>query len=282
PWLLAWATDDEPSDHRRLKFDYGGVAQDPADVVRQAAPWRAAARAAGRAIPIWTNHVGPHIYPDWARNNALMQDYMRGPASDWLSADSYPPQEGRPVVIRTADGYASTTQGVILDRQRAWSGGKPAMAIIGTSAFRPLLAVPTPEQFRAMAWSAVIHGAVGIVYFPVRLPPSWSFDATPPALVQAVVAFDRRIASLQDVLVDAKVGGRRPYTLWRSANPGAAPTAGQLPYPFEASEIATPKGPFRIVLNLSDKPQTLDRPRWGLARANFRPYEARMAYGPRR
>ncbi|MBS0360624.1 MAG: hypothetical protein JSR98_04535 [Proteobacteria bacterium] len=277
--LLAWATQDEPSNVVKGKFDYGGVAQDPAEVVREAAPWRAAAKAAGKTLPIWTNHVGPHIYPDWAQKSVLMQDYMKGPASDWLAADSYPVEEKRPVVIRSNDGYTSTTQGVVIDRQLAWSGGKPVMAFIGTAAFGDQTPVPTPEEFRVMAWSSVIHGAIGIIYFPIRLSPSFTFDATPPQLVRALTEFDRQAAGLQDVLVDTAAGGRRPFTLWRSADEGAAPAAGQLPYPFEASEIPTAKGPFRIVLNLSDRPQTLDRPAWGLSHTVFQPYEVKMAYG---
>jgi len=183
------------------------------------------------------------------------------------------------MVIRAAEGYVSTTQGVIIDRQRAWSRGKPVMTILAVSAFQPGIGIPTLDKFRAMAWSSVIHGAVGVIYFPVRLPPAWSFAATPPELVRAITDFDRQVNGLQAVLVDSQAGGRRPFILWRSADDGAAPTAGQLPYPFEASEIPTAKGPFRIVLNLTDRPQTLDRPAWGLAHAVFQAYEVKKAYG---
>lgn len=274
--LLAWATTDEPSDKSRGVLTYGQVREDPAAVEREAAPWRAAARAAGRYVPIWTNHVGPHIYPDWARDNALMHDYMEGPESDWLAGDAYPIEGGESFVIASNDGYASTTQGIILDRQRAWSGGKPAMAFIGTSAFAAGGPQPTAAQFNAMAWSSVIHGAVGVVYFPVQFTPSWSFDATPPEMARAIASFDRRIAALDGVLMDRARGGRTPFTLHRSAAPGAAPREGQLPYPFEAAEIPTAQGPYRIILNLAAVDQVLDRPDWGLNKAVFRPYEARI------
>lgn len=279
PYLLAWATDDEPSDIRKLWLDYGRVAQDPADVVKQAAPWRAAAKAAGKFMPIWTNHVGPHISPDWAQNNALMRDYMRGPASDWLAADSYPIEDHKPLVVRSNDGYVSTVQGLILDRQRAWSGGKPVMTFVGTSPFNERSATPSVAEFNLMAWSGVIHGAVGIIYFPVRFSPTWSFDATPPQLVQAITAFDRQIAEMDPVLMDGQAGGRSPYRLFRSAAEGAAPAADQLPYPFEASEIATPRGPLRIILNLSDRPRTFRKLEWGLKDVAFAPYAVRLAYG---
>jgi len=276
PHLLAWSTKDEPSNNS-VMLDYGFVTQDPAKVQQQAAPWRAAAKAQGRFVPIWTNHVGPHIYPDWARNNALMRDYMEGPKSDWLSADAYPIQDHKPFVIQSNDGYTSTTQGVILDRQIAWSGGKPVMTFIATSAFSGGSPLPTTAQFNAMAWSSVIHGAVGIIYFPVRLAP-WTFDATPTYLAKAITAFDREISSLGKVLINPVSGGRRPYTVFRAANQGAAPKALQLPYPFEACEIATKQGPFRIVLNLSDKDQVLDKPEWGLNHAIFHAFDVRRGY----
>jgi hypothetical protein len=276
--LLAWATKDEPSDNK-LRLDYGWVQQDPAQVLQQAAPWRAAAKARGRFVPIWTNHVGPHISPDWAQKNALMRDYMEGPESDWLAADSYPNQGHKPFVIQSNDGYTSTVQGVVLDRQIAWSHGKPVMTFIGTSDFNNNGGLPTAAQFNVMAWSSVIHGAVGVIYFPVHFDP-WSFDATPPDLVRALSAFDREVAGLQKVLMNDTAGGRRPSTLFRSANSGAAAGRGQLPYPFEASEIPTSQGPYRIILNLSDKAQVLNKPEWGLSNAAFQGYEIRKGYAP--
>ena len=276
--LLAWATDDEPSDTKVGRVDYGSVAHDPADVVKQAAPWRAAAKAAGRFVPVWTNHIGPHIYPDWARNSRIMREYMAGPASDWLSSDSYPIQEHRPLVIQASEGYAATSIGVALDRQRAWSGGKPVMSFIGTSPFSDTAPAPSAGEFALMAWSSVIHGAVGIIYFPIRFSPAFSFDATPPELIRAITAFDRQIAAINDILVDPKAGGRAPYKLFHAAGDGARPAADQLPYPFEAAEIATPRGPYRIILNLTPQDQVLDRPDWGLRQATFPPYGVRMGF----
>jgi hypothetical protein len=206
-----------------------------------------------------------------------MHDYMQGPESDWLSADSYPIQEHLPFVIQSAAGYTSTTQGVTLDRLAAWSGGKPVMAMIGTSAYGDTSGVPTPGQFNAMAWSAVIHGATGVVYFPVDLTP-FAFDVTPAPLVQAITAFDQQIASIDKILMNETAGGRDPFTVFRSANPGAAVKAGQLPYPFEATEIQTAQGPYRIILNLSDQAQVLNKPEWGLSNVTFQGYEVQKGY----
>jgi hypothetical protein len=280
PHLLAWSTLDEPSNTTDGILDYGHVAEDPAQVAAEAAPWRAAAQAAGKFMPIWTNHVGPHIWPDWAQHNALMYDYMQGGESDWLSADSYPIQAGQNFVIQTNDGYTSTVQGVTLDRQEAWSGGKPVMAFIGTSAFTAGGPAPTGAEFTAMAWSAVIHGAVGVIYFPVQFQPSWSFDATPPDVVAAITAFNLKISGLDSILMDEAHGGRNPFIVFHSANAGAAPLAGQLSYPFEATEIQTGQGPFHIVLNLSDHDQVLNMPQWGFGAATVHGYDVVMGYTP--
>lgn len=221
PHLLAWAQQDEPS-NTTSTLDYDHVAMTPAELQQEAAPWRAAAAAEGKFIPVWANHVGGHIYPDWAQNNALMKDYMAGGESDWLSSDSYPIQEKQPFVIQSDDGYTSTTQGITLDRQEAWSGDKPAMAFIGTSAYNDGDPVPTVGQFNAMAWSSVIHGATGITYFPVDLSP-WSYDSTPADLVTALTAFDKQVTSINDILMNQASGGREPFTVsdpvfrrWRS------------------------------------------------------------------
>lgn len=277
PQLLAWSTWDEPSDTTIGVLDYGSVRQDPAQVTQEAAPWRAAAQAEGKFLPVWTNHIASHIYPDWAQTNVLMHDYMEGTESDWLSADSYPIQGGQAFVMPSNDGYTSTTQGITLDREAAWSGGKPVMSFIGTSAFTDTSAQPTPGQFNAMAWSSVIHGATGITYFPVDLQP-FAFDATPADVVRAMILFDQEIASIDKVLMNETSGGRDPFTVFRSANEGTAPASGQLPYPFEATEIQTEQGPYRIILNLSDHDEVLNKPEWGLNNVTFHAYEVHKGY----
>jgi hypothetical protein len=277
--LLAWATRDEPSNTSDGVIAPGHVSQTPAQIVQEAAPWRAAAKATGRFVPVWTNHVASHIYPDWGPSVPLMRDYMRGLGSDWLSSDAYPVQAGSAFVMRASEGYTSTTQGVALDRQIAWSGGKPVMAFIGVSAFAPGQRAPTSAEFAAMAWSSVIHGASGVIYFPQQLAPTFDWDVTPRELVKAISAFDRQVRSIDSVLMDDKNGGRRPFKVYRSANSGVQPAATQLPAGFEATEIKTASGLFRIVLNLSAQDKVLDRPEWGLTNATFHGYEVRMGYG---
>jgi len=271
PHLLAWASHDEPSNNSIGALRYGVVAQDPAELAAEVEPLRAAAAAAGKSIPIWTNHVANHIWPSYAQHNTLMRDYMEGKESDWLAADAYPIQERQPFVVESSEGYTSTVQSIALDRQIAWSSGKPVMTFIGTSAYKPNAPVPTAEQFSAIAWSAVIHGASGVVYFPVVLTP-FAFDATPSTLVTALTTFNREVSSINGILMDQTRGGRRPYVVFRSANKGQAAKADQLPYPFEAAVIQSSAGAYRIILNLSDTAQVLNKPDWGLSQVKFQPY----------
>jgi hypothetical protein len=283
-WLLAWSQPDEPSNTNDGIVDYGHVACDPATLQQMVQPWRDAAAAANTYMPVWVNHIANHIVPAWATNSAIMHDYMQGPESDWLSSDAYQIQQRQPLLM-SADGYTSTVQGVAADRQSAWSldplsngpyqtHSKPVMSFIGTSAYGGSgMPVPTTGQFNAEAWSSVIHGATGVIYFPVKLSP-WEWDATPPLLVDALTSFNHEITAINDIVIDTTNGGSRPHHIYRSANPRTAPTGDQLPYPFEATEISAPNGAtYRIVLNLSDKSQVLDKPDWGLANATFAPFE---------
>lgn len=277
PLLLAWAQSDEPSNTSTYTLDYGKVFMDPSAIEAQAAPWRAAAKAEGKFVPVWANHVGAHIYPNWAPNVRIMKDYMEGPESDWLASDSYPIQNNQPLLVNAGD-YTSTQQGVCAFRQIEWSGGKSTMTFIGSAPFSAGQDVPTPAELKAQAWSAIINGAVGIIYFSIAFTPSWNFDATPPELVVAMTDLHKEIKSIEKVLIDETAGGRRPYTVLHAANPDTPPKAGQLPFPFEATEIKDVEGTYRIILNLSDKSSVLNIPEWGLNNVTFNRYEVKRGY----
>lgn len=274
PYLLAWATTDEPS-NTTSTLDYGVVSQDPVEIQQQAASWRDAAAAAGKDIPIWTNHVGGHIYPEWAPNVPIMKDYMEGPESDWLASDSYPIQNGQPLLTTATDNgetYVSTQQGVNAFRQELWSGGKATMTFIGSSAYDPGQPVPTAGELKAQAWSGIINGAEGIIYFPVQLSP-WAFDATPPHLQTAMKELHAEIKGIEDILMNEQNGGRAEYKVFHSAVQGATPTANQLPYGFEAAEIKTEDGgTYHIILNITGQERTLNKPEWGLNNVTFAAY----------
>jgi len=276
PYLLAWAQPDEPS-NTSSTVDYGKVAYDPAEIEAIAAPWRAAADAAGIYMPVVASHVGTHIFPTWADNSAIMHDYMEGSESDWLNNDSYPIQFGRNMLYDAGD-YTSTEMGISTYKQVEWSDGKSVMTFLATSPFDSGQDVPTPAQLKAQAWSAIINGSEGILYFTFGLTPTFDWDASPPELVAAMTELNQDIASIDSILMSETTGGRDPYTVFHAANQGAQPKTGQLPFPFEAAEIQNEQGTYRIILNLSDKPAVLDKPEWNLDNVTFAPYEVKKGF----
>ncbi|HQK95499.1 MAG TPA: hypothetical protein PLD23_18525 [Armatimonadota bacterium] len=61
---------------------------------------------------------------------------------------------------------------------------------------------PTPEQVRAEAWMAIIHGVTGLVYFVHQFGPTFSEAALleDPAMLAEVTAINHRIGELAPVL----------------------------------------------------------------------------------
>ena len=271
--LLAWTMPDEPSntpDGFNSVFYTPAELQSLADQLRRAKP----------NIPLFESHVGTHITPDWApfvqptwhAGNArnLMQDYMQGSEADWLASATYEIQDSQPLVQTatapsgSGPSYVSTPQGIAEDRQTIWSEtNKPVMSYVATSAYWDNMHVPSPGEFNLQAWSSVIHGASGIVYFPVQLQTQnqpWMFDATPPAVADAMTSFNHDITAISPIVMNSTAGGTNPHNVYRSAVSGSAPAAGQLPYGFEASVITDPttRSTYKIILNLTNSTTVLD------------------------
>ena len=104
---------------------------------------------------------------------------------------------------------------------------------------------------------------LGIVYFPVQLQTQnqpWMFDATPPAVADAMTSFNHDITAISPIVMNSTAGGTNPHNVYRSAVSGSAPAAGQLPYGFEASVITDPttRSTYKIILNLTNSTTVLD------------------------
>jgi hypothetical protein len=275
--LLAWSMPDEPDDVTGLWLTYGQVRNNPETIRAMAAPLV----AASGTIPIICNLVGNHLTN---RNQApIVLDYLNSPQIDWWSSDSYQVQDGRSFLL-TWNGYTSTHQGYALDLMSSYDGAvpmsatKPKIQFIGTSDFSSTGRTPTPGQFRAMAWSTIIHGAFGLIYFPIVLKPTFAWDGTPSNVVSEMKTLHSVVDSIADILIDSGHGGRLPSTLRRCANNNSSPIGLQLPYPFEGCEIVTSRGVYKIVLNLVDDVATLTDSRWGLSGLVFNAYEVKHGY----
>ena len=98
--------------------------------------------------------------------------------------------------------------------------------------------VITPSQFRGEVWEAIIHGARGIFYFPVRVTPHFSYDVTPPAVAAEMTRQDATITKLASVLQ----GTINPSSLGASA-----------PAPLQVAWRSSAGHSYFFVLNLSPR-----------------------------
>ncbi|WP_331375991.1 hypothetical protein [Sinorhizobium chiapasense] len=272
PKLLAFALMDEPSnlkpDGKDITYDEVFFRPDDVDVI--ARDWAAGGK------PLWINHVGNHI------NNAyldgIMSDYADSQHIDWLSHDCYPIASGSELVLEL-DGYMSTHQGHAIDRMSRWSAGKPQFSFVGLTQHDGAVGRETTRaEFRAQAWSSIIHGAVGLIYFSFKFSPEFSYDATPPELVEELAVLHAQIDAVHDILMDREKGGRRPSFLLRSVRGSETELEPGLPHPFEGCEIRTDAGEYKIVLNLSNNAAQLTYSPWGLYNIRFDPYQCRRGY----
>src|SRR3954470_21967671 len=83
------------------------------------------------------------------------------------------------------------------------SGGqKPAFAYIESCNIRITSAkngtAPTANEMKAQAWIPVIHGAKGIVYFPLKIGGGFQWDATPPELATAMTELNGQLKKYEE------------------------------------------------------------------------------------
>jgi hypothetical protein len=180
------------------------------------------------------------------------------------------------------------------------SRGKPHFSFVNCSTWEVATPAPSAAQFRAEVWSRIINGAAGIFYFPQRITPTFSYDATPADVLTEMATFHANIATLEGLKVlmnePSKTGlyGRRAYTLRQCAylttashallddnlDPmagvtWASPVGNQLPGPFEGVEITVGAVTYRLVLNLAGVTKSLTDAAWGLTANSFGPYEVK-------
>jgi hypothetical protein len=184
PNLLAWMQDDEP--------DVKKPPTDPSVLKEKYAAWK----KAGPNVPVLVNFSGGNVLGGKI-DRATYVEYMK--AADWVGNDFY-----------AVTGYNRPDWlwkvGAAVDRLREWSGGKPQLAFIETSAQRLSWTPRTtrgvaPAEFRAEVWDAVIHGAHGVVYFPQQIGEGFKYDTTPTRVAVEMALQNRRLAELSEVLV---------------------------------------------------------------------------------
>jgi len=226
--LLAWAHADEP--------DANGTPSS-ATAASDYATWKAAAPS----LPVVLNLAGPLILNLENYATVPLATYLAYlPSCDWAANDIYPvatvksPNFGKLELVEEA-----------VDQLTLWSA-KPNFAWVETSnqgaAFNNT--APTPGQVRAEMWSAIIHGARGIFFYPKH----WTsgvvddHDQTPTDVATEITAQTAIISALATVLQGA-------------VNPaGVSATAA---YPIEVGwRVADDDTPYVFAINLSGSQQT--------------------------
>src|SRR5258706_15439997 len=181
--LIAWAQKDEP--------DLSNHNPTPAVNIDIYQNWKAIAASK----PVWINFAGPNVtvgganYTQWDK------------AGDWVAVDWYP--------INWARYNNINFIGQAVDKLRNDAGGVPKkyFAYIETSWQKLNVGTrgPTKDEFRGEVWSAIMHGANGIIYFPQAVPNgtvggSFSYDGTPADAGAEMATQDSIIQSYGRVL----------------------------------------------------------------------------------
>jgi hypothetical protein len=186
--LLAWALPDEPE----ITTKY------PPETLKS---WVDGWKQADPNRPIWANFSGGYVLR-WQGNVAGQSGYAPYQAlTDWDSSSIYPVTGWS----RPQEHPGLDAPGRALDQLEKWSNGHPQFAVIEPSDQElPWIGQdipgPTPGQFRAEVWDSIVHGARGVVYFPMSFKPSFRFDNTSPEVAAEMTATNAKIQSIARVL----------------------------------------------------------------------------------
>jgi hypothetical protein len=223
-YLIAWAQKDEP--------DLSNHSPNPATNIDIYQNWKAIAPSK----PVWINFAGPNItvgganYTQWDK------------AGDWIASDWYP--------VNWARYNNLNFVGKATEKLKADAGGVPKkyFSYIETS-WQKLAGStrgPTKDEFRGEVWSAIIHGASGIIYFPQVVPDktiggSFSYDGTPADVAAEMTTQDAIIQSF----------GRQLNTTFNPSSRSVTASSTSI----ESTWRVTQDGDYFFVLNQS--PNTL-------------------------
>ena len=189
PTLLAWMHPDEP--------DFRKVA--PGTLATAYAQYK----AIDPQKPVLVNFSGGNLLLG-TPGRSTYEEYMA--SADWISNDIYPITGwDKPEWIDYSLPAAERRNaGVVVDRLRQWSGGKPQWAVVESSNQNLTWVTkprgPTRAEVRGQVWHSIIHGATGIVYFPMQIGGSFRFDVTPADVAEEMTIQNQRIQSLAGII----------------------------------------------------------------------------------
>jgi len=166
--------------------------------------------------PVFVNLAGPNVLlpaacdhcngpgdeppsPECYPNNATCYPRIIA-AADWVGMDVYPVTGW---LFSDALREDVSVVGRTLDKLAGWTD-KPLFAIVEVSNQRLNIPGagtrgPTPGEYRAEVWDAIIHGARGIFYFPQAFNP-FTFDATSAPVLREMERQHATLSALAPVL----------------------------------------------------------------------------------
>lgn len=202
--IKAWMQGDEPDNAQPLPFGGYGTCIPAVEVARRTRemkikdPTRPVMINFGQGVanPFWRGRGfcnGDQHYYDIAMQGA-----------DIISFDIYPVGSPFPQVKGKLEYVARGVTNLVTrakNRQSVWTA-------IETTALDPSRR-PTPAEVRTEVWMALIHGAMGIVYFVHEFKPHFREDAIfrYPDIVEEVTKINRLIKSLAPVLRSPTISG---------------------------------------------------------------------------
>ena len=205
PIIAGWMHGDEPDNAQSLPGGKGyGPPVDPDRIladyrrIKAADPGRPVVLNLGQGVAwdgwygrgIRTNH--PEDYPDYARG------------CDIASFDIYPAVHDHPDVRGKLWLVAEGVR-----RLAGWAPGKPVWNCLEASRISNRAVKPTAAQVRYEAWSALIAGSRGLVYFVHQFEPRFVEASLleDPALLAGVTALNREIQSLAPAVLAPAIEG---------------------------------------------------------------------------
>jgi hypothetical protein len=210
PIIYGWMHQDEPDNAQASKDADGKPTWGPCVPPNQIVDKYRAMKAADPSRPVLLN-LGQGVANDqWIGrgNGSSLSDYetyVKG--GDIVSFDIYP-------VAGLGDPGKLNLVGKGIDRLRRWCQRKQRIwnclectAISGKSK-------PSPAQVKAEAWSAIIHGSRGLIFFVHQFEPAFNEHAIldDPEMLRSVTSLNEQIQSLAPVLLNSSATVERVRT----------------------------------------------------------------------
>ena len=207
PTIIGWMHGDEPDNFAKGPDDKWVPKHKPEEIIADYQKIKAKDPSRPVLLNLGQGVANIGYKGGWAKD-ADYRELVKG--CDIVSYDIYPACSDRAEVAGKLEMCAAG-----VDRLRKLGEDKKIVWFITeASAIRNTKRIVTAEEMRFEVWSAIIHGARGIVYFCHQWEPKkdFAFPLNDPAMRQAVTAVNKEIASLARVLNTPTLEGRATVT----------------------------------------------------------------------